>query len=107
MPYLIDGKHRLTDTAAIMTYLCASYEPELLGQSPAERARVDMLYSQLKDVKSGLTGPCYIGANPMQLKETAKQRMQPIVAAFGKNEFIIGEKITYLDFYFLELCDFV
>ena len=33
--------------------------------------------------------------------------MAPIVSAFGKNEYIAGEKLTYLDFYMLELCDFV
>ena len=67
MPYMIDQDTKLTDTIAIMIYLCSKYEEELLGTTPAQRARVDMLYSQLKDVKSAITGPCYVGADPQQL----------------------------------------
>ena len=44
-----------------MMYLAASYAPELLGQTPEEKAELDMVYSQLKDVKSAITGPCYVG----------------------------------------------
>jgi hypothetical protein len=45
MPYMIDGATTLTDTVAIMIYLAAKYEPELLGKTPAIKARVDMLYT--------------------------------------------------------------
>jgi len=66
-----------------------------------------MLYQQLKDVKSAVTGPCYVGADPVQLSTTAKNKMAPIVAALGKNDYIVGSNLTYLDFYMLEMCDFV
>lgn len=68
MPYMIDGNVRITDTVAIMIYLCHKYAPELLGDNSMQMAEVDMLYSQLKDIKSAITGPCYVGANPDQLK---------------------------------------
>jgi glutathione S-transferase len=61
----------------------------------------------MKDIKSAITGPCYVGADAKQLKETSKLKMAPIVAAFGKCEYISGDALTYLDFYMLELCDFV
>lgn len=72
MPYLIDEEIKITDTLAIMVYLATAYEPELLGTTVNEKARVDMLYAQIKDVKSAITGPCYVGTDPEMLKETAK-----------------------------------
>jgi len=64
IPYMIDGETKLTDTSAIMIYLAAKYAPELLGEDNEQKGKIDMLYSQLKDVKSAITGPCYVGANP-------------------------------------------
>jgi len=51
----------LTDVYAIMLYLATAYAPELLGVDPDEKGEIDMMYSQLKDVKSAITGPCYVG----------------------------------------------
>lgn len=34
MPYMIDGEVKITDTIAIMIYLCHKYAPELLGDTP-------------------------------------------------------------------------
>ena len=33
--------------------------------------------------------------------------MQPLVAALGKQEYLVGGQLTYLDFYMLEMCDFI
>ena len=35
MPYMIDEEVKLTDSAAIMIYLCHKYAPELLGKDSA------------------------------------------------------------------------
>ena len=107
IPYLVDGETKLTDAYAIMVYLCASYAPELLGQNAAEKAEIDMLYSQLKDIKQAVTGPCYQGVDRAKLSQTAKQKMAPIVTYLGKKDYLIGENLTFLDFYMLEQCDFV
>lgn len=107
IPYLIDGEARVTDPNAIMLYVATAYAPELLGSSPEESAEIDMIYSQLKDLKSAITGPCYIGQDRAVLKELAMKKMKPIVDYMGKKEYLIGSKLTYLDFYMLELCDFV
>ena len=33
--------------------------------------------------------------------------MAPIVSFLAKKEFLIGSTLTFIDFYMLELCDFV
>lgn len=107
IPYLIDSEAKVTDPYAIMIYIATAYAPELLGSSPEEMAEIDMIYSQLKDVKSAITGPCYVGQDRTVLKETALKKMKPIVDYMGKKEYLIGNNLTFLDFYMLELCDFV
>eukprot|EP00806_Schmidingerella_arcuata_P001654 Macronucleus_2492.p3 GENE.Macronucleus_2492~~Macronucleus_2492.p3 ORF type:complete len:220 (+),score=60.35 Macronucleus_2492:31-660(+) len=107
IPYLIDSDTKLTDPYAIMLYLATSYAPELLGKTPEQTAEIDMLYGQLKDVKTAITGPCYVGADRKQLSQTAKVKMAPIVAYLGKKDFLFGESLSFLDFYLLEQCEFV
>ena len=107
IPYLIDKEEKLTDLNAIMLYICNAYCPELLGKTPQEQAEIDMLFSQLKDVKSAITGPCYVGQDRKVLATTAKTKMGPIVDYMGKKQFLMGDSMTFLDFIMLELCDFV
>lgn len=107
IPYLIDSELKLTDPYAIMIYLATNYAPELLGETAEQKAEIDMLYSQLKDVKSAITGPCYVGTDRDALSNTAKAKMVPIVDYLGKKDYLIGDKLTFLDFYLLEQCDFV
>lgn len=59
LPYLSHGDVRLTESEAILRYICNTWKPELLGKTPHDRASVDMLISVLKDVKSPVTGACY------------------------------------------------
>lgn len=107
MPYLIDKDTKITDTLSIMVYLCNAYEPDLLGASPADKARIDILANHMKEVKSSITGPCYTGTDPQILAETAKQKMVPLINALGKKDYMMGETITYIDFLMLELLDFM
>ena len=81
IPYLIDDNHdvKITDTLAIMTYICTQYAPELLGSTIEIRSETDMLYSHLKDAKHAVTGPCYVGHNREKLGNIARTKMVPIV----------------------------
>lgn len=90
MPYLIDDEVKITDTYAIMIYLATSYAPELIGKTPEAQGMIDVLYSQLKDVKAAITGPCYQGTDRNKLSVTAKAKMAPLVKFLGNNDFIMG-----------------
>ena len=59
LPYLIDGKVKLTETVAIMKYIAKKYKPELLGNSAAELGRIEMLSAHVNTLKGKATMPCY------------------------------------------------
>ena len=80
VPYLIDGDVKITEQNAMMLYICHSYAPELLGESPEQKAEIDMLSGILKEVRMGVTGPCYqVGTDRQQLKKVAKSKIAQIV----------------------------
>ena len=45
LPFLIDGDVNVTETVAVHRYICDKFKPELLGNTPAEKAKVSQLCS--------------------------------------------------------------
>ena len=43
LPYFIDNDFKLTNSGAVMNYVCAKWAPELLGATPQERGEVSRL----------------------------------------------------------------
>mmetsp|Transcript_20706 Transcript_20706/g.3349 ORF Transcript_20706/g.3349 Transcript_20706/m.3349 type:complete len:105 (+) Transcript_20706:40-354(+) len=43
LPYLIDGDVKVTETTAILSYVCQKYRPEYLGRTPEETRLVWMI----------------------------------------------------------------
>ena len=61
MPYYIDEEDdvRLTETVAIMKYICRKYKPEMLGATAKEQGRVEMLLFYVAEIKEKATNACY------------------------------------------------
>lgn len=106
MPYMIAEECNLTDVHAIMIYIATKFCDEVVPQTAEDKARADQLYSLMKEVKSAITGPCYVGTEKVQLKEQVKEKMAPLVTTLGKKDYLVGDSLTYIDFIFLELCEF-
>ena len=49
LPFLIDGDVNVTETVAVQRYVCDKFKPELLGDTPAAKARVSQLYNIFVD----------------------------------------------------------
>ena len=105
LPYLIDGKVKMTETNAIMRYLATKYGPELLGTTPEQIAQVEMLAGVVHDLKMAMTMPCYASADRAPLVQKMHEKVPAIVAALGSNRFLAGDSVTYVDFTLFELCD--
>jgi len=61
LPYLIDESVKVTETMAIMKYICAKWKPELLGSNPEILAHTEMISAFVLKLKEVSTMPCYTG----------------------------------------------
>lgn len=85
LPYLIDGEARITETMAIMQYVAKKYRPELLGSSAAELGRVNMLASQVHELKMKATMPCYMTGDREAIIEECRPLLAKLVEVMGDN----------------------
>ena len=97
LPYLIDGDHSMTETAAIHKYLADKFKPELLGTTPQERGHVQMLAGIVFDVKWAVTPPCYGSGNKDEINAKATEKLPAIIAFRGDKKFLF-ENPTWVDF---------
>ena len=60
-----------------------------------------MVSGPISDVKNGVTFPCYRGEEKAALT-CMREKVPAIVNFLGSNKFLIGDNVTWIDFYFFE-----
>jgi len=102
LPYLIHGNVKLTESLAILRYICSTYGPELLGNNPRDAAVAEMIYGVVHDIKNPITSICYGSGDRAAAAKLVLERM-PKVATFMKDrKFVVGDYPTFVDFYLFE-----
>ena len=115
LPYFIHGDVRITETTAIHKYIAGRWGPDLLGRDPAERAHVNMVASIVGDLKGGTTMGCYVDGDKEQIRKIIFDKVPIIVRYLGstygdkntKRFLVADDQVTWVDFFFAELCDFM
>ena len=105
VPYLFDGDFKITESGAILRYICGKYKPELLGTTLQEKAIVDMTYGVLWDLWNAKARLMYQGKDfqgSEGLKNTMKNKLTYLNNFLEKNKYLAGDKITYPDFLLIE-----
>lgn len=102
LPYMIHGDMKIAETHAIHQYLGEAFDQTLMGKTAEDKGRVEMLLGIIKDMRYKIAAPCYQGTNKMPIMEEYRKVLPTIVAYMGENEFLIGDYVTYIDFYFFE-----
>ena len=105
LPYMIDEDMKITETVAIMKYVCGKWKPELLGKNPAEMAVAEMMSAHVGTLKGKATMPCYTTGDRPACQEDCTPVLENIMKFIGNKPWIAGEGITYLDFAFWELLE--
>ena len=95
---------------AIHQYIADKWMPELLGTTPQERAEVEMLAGVIGDLKKKTTSPCYTNGDRAAVQEILMSSFAGFTHPLGERTYLVGDKLCYMDFYFLEMllaCDFI
>ena len=96
----------MTQSTAILRFIARKHD--LLGQSEAERVRVDILAEQAMDFRNGLVRLCY---NPnfeglkAEYLTALEAKMADFTAFLGDRKFFAGDNVTFVDFVMYELLD--
>jgi len=105
LPYLEDGKTKITETFGIMKYIAKKYDPSLLGRTAADLGRIEMLSAHVGNLKGKATMPCYVSGDVNEITENCRPILKALVDAKGNSKWIAGNDLSWLDFAFAELLD--
>ena len=109
LPYLIDGEIKLTQSNAILRYIARKHNMD--GNTIHEKCRIDMMENELMDFRIAFSTLCYF-TKPEELNETLTRyktsvhtRLKAYNDFLGESNFVVGDKLTFVDFVFYELLD--
>ena len=106
LPYLIDGDIKITQSVAIIRYLGRKFN--LTATSEAEHVRLDLAEQELQDMKMAQSRLCY---NPKYEELKAEYvtnlavKVSQMDKFLGAGPWVLGEKMTYVDFMAYEFMD--
>lgn len=106
LPYLYDGDVKISQSVTIMRYLGRKFD--LWPANEQQAIRVDLIEQQLIDYRSAGTQVFY---NPDfdKLKDdyivALNQRVSALAKFLGSNDYLAGDKLTYVDFLAYEWLD--
>ncbi|KAM4646122.1 glutathione S-transferase 2-like [Amazona ochrocephala] len=106
LPYLIDGKVKVTQSNAILRYIARKHN--MCGETEEELQRVDMLENHLMDFRMGFARMCYSPdfekLKPGYLEELPG-RLRELARFLGSRPWFAGEKLTFVDFLAYDVLD--
>ncbi|XP_008528309.2 glutathione S-transferase Mu 3 [Equus przewalskii] len=106
LPYLMDGKNKITQSNAILRYIARKHN--MCGETEEEKIRVDIMENQIMDFRMQLTKLCY-SADLEKLKPQYLEQLPGQLKQFslflGKFSWFAGEKLTFVDFLTYDVLD--
>jgi len=110
LPHFIDKKEdgnlvAITEHNAVQYYLADRYWPDLLGQSPQDRATADMMMNLIVQARGATTLPIYMNPNfkNEELQEVAQAKARIFSDFLRDKKFILGDSLCFADFSLYEL----
>ena len=107
IPYFIDGDLKITETKAIHEYIAEKWNPDLLGTTPEQRAKVTMVANIVFELKMKITMPCYMGSDREVIKDAVRERLPPILKFMGDNLYLAANEPTWVDFLMFEIIELI
>ena len=105
LPYFYDGALKLTESTAIMRYLCHKYDPKLMGTNLEEMAKIDMVAGVISDLISYKSAIMYApdpNAIPQMTKDRFANTIKDIAKVLENRKHLAGDKLSYVDFVCME-----
>ena len=111
LPYLKDGDLYLSQSFNLHCYVVKKANRPDMTFNEEDQFIFFMRNSVISDIKGQITTPCYTASDKEALKNTLQsdprlaRRMDSLYAFLSKNKFVMGDKLTFLDFILGELLE--
>jgi len=107
LPYLIHSGKKLTESDAIMQYVCLkSGHGELLGKTDDDKVKLALVKGVFTDARGSIYAQIYGKDYDKNIKSTLDGNLKPkfdnLNKFMGKGQGLIGSGRTYIDFSFYE-----
>ncbi|TNV75713.1 hypothetical protein FGO68_gene5684 [Halteria grandinella] len=104
LPYLFHGDVKITESQAMMRYIANEFGSglNLSGKDSKDKANVDMLLSVLSDIKAPTVGHFYGSGDAEAICKIAYAQYPAVEAFLGDKPFLVGDYVTFVDFFFWE-----
>ena len=66
-----------------------------------------MVATIVMELKSSVTVACHMQGDRVQITMNLLEKVKPLVNFLANKKFLCGNNVTYVDFIFFELCDFM
>merc|ERR1712080_18241 len=107
LPYFIDGDVKMTQTNAIISYICRK-EQKLLPNNFTEQWKCDMMVGVTGDFRHSWAMMCYhTGDKEKWQNESLPNWLDLFDKYFTENKFCAGDSLTHVDFMLFEILDMV
>lgn len=83
-----------------MLYVCQKWNKDLLGKNVADKAKVEMLKSKIRDVRSAAYLPCFGEVHELSVFEPSLEPHGKILDFMKANgtQFLVADYVTFVDF---------
>ena len=114
LPYIHDTAKdkKISETFAVLHYLANKYKKDLVPQNSEEMTHALMVQGVIADYNGALTRPAYMSKTVEEMIQSLKgslrynsSKTNYFKHTLEKNNFVMGEKLCFLDFYLAELLE--
>jgi len=106
LPYYIDGDLKITESAAILKHIARKHN--LAGSCEEDYIRLDVAQGILTDIGTAFAMLCYspdFASRKEAFVADVPTKMAKLSKLLGEREYILGGKISFMDFSLFELLE--